>query len=212
MFDPWIEKILWRREWQPTLVFLPREYHGQRSLAGYSPWEHRELDMTEWLTHTLRWNPHSNLNSMKKSKGTDMWEYGYLRSGITALPLQTLPNSSSSRTLSNRLLSWISPQHIVSSLARTNFALFRKCCVAVLIVLVRILQQNRNNRMEKQNPRAFITRNCLMWFWRLQSESGHWRPWDADGLLPVWIWRPENQERRWCRFHSKYRQAQDRKS
>ena len=31
-----LEKIPWRREWQPTLV-LPREFHGQRSLAGYSP-------------------------------------------------------------------------------------------------------------------------------------------------------------------------------
>ena len=31
-------KIPWRKEWQPTLVFLPWEPHGQRSLAGYSPW------------------------------------------------------------------------------------------------------------------------------------------------------------------------------
>ena len=144
-----------------------------------------------------------------EKKGTDMWEYDYLRSRIIALPLQTLPISSSSLTLSNQLLSWISPQDIVSNLARTNFALFCNCCMAVLIVLVRILQQNRTNRMEKQNPRGFTTRNCLMWFSRLQSESGHWRPWNADGLLPVWIWRPENQEGRWCRFHSKYWQTQD---
>ena len=40
-------KIPWRRKWQCTLVFLPGESHGQRSLAGYSPWGHRELDMTE---------------------------------------------------------------------------------------------------------------------------------------------------------------------
>ena len=32
---------------QPTLVFLPGEFHGQRSLVGYSPWGHKELDMTE---------------------------------------------------------------------------------------------------------------------------------------------------------------------
>ena len=37
-FDPWVGKIPWRREWLPTLVFLPGEFHGQRSLAGYSPW------------------------------------------------------------------------------------------------------------------------------------------------------------------------------
>ena len=29
---------IWRRKWQPTLVFLPGEFHGQRTLAGYSPW------------------------------------------------------------------------------------------------------------------------------------------------------------------------------
>ena len=37
-FDPWVGKILWRREWQSTPVFLPGECHGQRSLAGHSPW------------------------------------------------------------------------------------------------------------------------------------------------------------------------------
>ena len=37
-FDPWVRKIPWRREWLPTPVFLPGKSHGQRSLAGYSPW------------------------------------------------------------------------------------------------------------------------------------------------------------------------------
>ena len=40
-FDPWIGKILWRRAWKPTPVFLPRESHGQSSLVGYNPWDHR---------------------------------------------------------------------------------------------------------------------------------------------------------------------------
>ena len=39
-----------RREWQPTPVFLPGESHRQRSMAGYSPWGHKELDTTERLT------------------------------------------------------------------------------------------------------------------------------------------------------------------
>jgi len=34
-WDPWIGKIPWRREWQPILVFLPGEFHGQKSLVGY---------------------------------------------------------------------------------------------------------------------------------------------------------------------------------
>ena len=35
------------RAWQPTPVFLPGQSHGQRSLVGYSPWCHKESDMTE---------------------------------------------------------------------------------------------------------------------------------------------------------------------
>ena len=42
-----------RRKWQPTPVFLPGEIHGQRNLAGYSPWGCRESDTTEQLTHML---------------------------------------------------------------------------------------------------------------------------------------------------------------
>ena len=48
--DPWVRKIPWRRKWQPSLVFLPGESHGQRSLAGYSPWGCEESDTTERLS------------------------------------------------------------------------------------------------------------------------------------------------------------------
>jgi len=40
----------WRRKWQPTPVFLPGEFHGQRSLMSYSPWSCKESDMTEQIT------------------------------------------------------------------------------------------------------------------------------------------------------------------
>ena len=42
-FDPWVGKVPWRRKWQPTSVFLPGKFHGQRSLAGYSPCGHKEI-------------------------------------------------------------------------------------------------------------------------------------------------------------------------
>ena len=49
-FDPWVKKISRRKEWLPTPVFLPGEFngqfHGQRSLAGYSPKGRKELDVT----------------------------------------------------------------------------------------------------------------------------------------------------------------------
>ena len=51
-FDPWVGKIPWRRKWQPTPVFLPGEFHGQKSLVGYNPWGCKELDTTEGLSLT----------------------------------------------------------------------------------------------------------------------------------------------------------------
>ena len=42
-----------RRAWQPTLGFLPGEFQGQRSLAGYSSWGHKESDTTEQLTFSV---------------------------------------------------------------------------------------------------------------------------------------------------------------
>ena len=48
-FDSWVGKIPLRREWQPTPVFLPGEFNGQKSLEGYSWWGCKELGMTEWL-------------------------------------------------------------------------------------------------------------------------------------------------------------------
>ena len=51
-FHPWVGKILWKRQWLPTPVFLPGEFHGQRSLAGYnySPWGCKESNVTERLS------------------------------------------------------------------------------------------------------------------------------------------------------------------
>ena len=49
-FSPWVRNVPWRRKWLPTPVFLPEESHGQRILAGHSPWDPKELDRTEQLT------------------------------------------------------------------------------------------------------------------------------------------------------------------
>jgi len=45
VFDPWVGKIPWKRGWLPIPVFWPGEFH--------SPWDHKELDMTEWLNSLL---------------------------------------------------------------------------------------------------------------------------------------------------------------
>jgi len=46
-FDPWVREIPWSGKWRTTPVFLPGQFHGQRGLVGYSPWGHKESDMTE---------------------------------------------------------------------------------------------------------------------------------------------------------------------
>ena len=48
-FDPWVEKTPWRRTQHPTLIFLPGELHGQRSLPGCSPRGHTESDTNEGI-------------------------------------------------------------------------------------------------------------------------------------------------------------------
>ena len=78
-FNPWAGKILWRRKWQPTLIFLPVESHGQRSLADYSPRGHNESDMTECAYHVCKLRHH--LDSLKhkemsqgvKAQGRQRW-------------------------------------------------------------------------------------------------------------------------------------------
>ena len=83
-FDPWAGKIPWRSKWQPTPVFPPAESHGQRSLAGYSPWGHKELDTTKWLTHMtlselnhLFKEPVSKYSHMLRSRvRTPIYKYG----------------------------------------------------------------------------------------------------------------------------------------
>ena len=48
--DPWVRMIPWRRAWQATAVFLPRESLGQRSLVGYSPWLSQSRTWLKWLS------------------------------------------------------------------------------------------------------------------------------------------------------------------
>ena len=61
MWETWVQKVPglgrfpWRREWQPTPIFLPGEFHGQRSLAGYCSLGHKELAMTEQLSTAHCW-------------------------------------------------------------------------------------------------------------------------------------------------------------
>ena len=69
-FEPWVGKIPWRKERQPIPVFLPRKFHGQRSLVDYNPWGCKESDITEHtcavfpMTYDLGMDQHLAANSL----------------------------------------------------------------------------------------------------------------------------------------------------
>ena len=63
-FNHWVRKIPWRRELQPASVFLPRKSHGQKRLAGYSPWGRKEWTwLNDW--HFFIWEESSLFGSWK---------------------------------------------------------------------------------------------------------------------------------------------------
>ena len=61
-FDPWVGKIPWRRAQQPTPWRMPGKSNGQRTLAAYSPWGHKELDTSE-VTQRVRTMCHETIPS-----------------------------------------------------------------------------------------------------------------------------------------------------
>lgn len=69
--NSWVGNTPWRRKWQPTRAFLPGNFHGQRSLAGYSPWSCKEWNMTVHA-HTVQGTKilHAAWCSKKKKKKT----------------------------------------------------------------------------------------------------------------------------------------------
>ena len=77
-FHPWVRKTPWSRKWQPTPVFLPGEFYGQRSLVGYSPWGCKESEMTEWL----------NMHSYVTCRPLCLYEF---KSNTNSVILQNVP-------------------------------------------------------------------------------------------------------------------------
>ena len=99
--NPWVGKIPWRREWLSTPVFLPGKSYGQRSLAGYSPWCHKELDTTEWLTYITCHSSKQGCHSHQRLQPSYMswWALRGLRKekntcSLAAIRLQQFPKVS----------------------------------------------------------------------------------------------------------------------
>ena len=72
-FDPFVGKIPWRSEWQPIPIFLPGKPRGPRSLAGYSPWGHKELDTTS-LFYFYFYKKRGNIDFLQTGKLSKVWK------------------------------------------------------------------------------------------------------------------------------------------
>ena len=92
-FNPWVRKIPWRRKRQPTPVFLPGKYHGQRSLVGYRPWGRKELDMTERLSVWMH-----NANGLQEAP--------YLRPAWVSRTRQKLQSCPATTNILQRTSPW----------------------------------------------------------------------------------------------------------
>ena len=77
----------WRREWQPTPVFLPGESHGQRSLVGYSPWGCKDSDTTEGLTLSLSAGNWESVKDFKQESDIIRFLFQRDSSDITSSPI-----------------------------------------------------------------------------------------------------------------------------
>ena len=88
-FDPWVGKISWRRKWQPTPVFLTGEFHGWRSLVGYSPWD---CTSRTWLSDfyfhlvslSLSWSMWDLIPDQGVNPGPLHWEHRVIAAGPPA--------------------------------------------------------------------------------------------------------------------------------
>ena len=123
----------WRRAWQPTPIFSPGKFHGQRSLAGYNPWGHKELDMTDLLSmHTrtqgctflgtdFKWK--NNIDVLKFARWSCAQSWGSL-AGIPPAPLTRVqffcPSTCSRSGETLRLCKWPGAQRTSTNLLSKN--------------------------------------------------------------------------------------------
>ena len=97
-FDSWVGKIPWRRKWQPITVFLPGKSHGQRSLAGYSPWVAR-VRHNSATKPPLEGNLHTNEQVLSFAKGAIFEMQGNLFQTCLFLIFQTTNPTTSQRCI-----------------------------------------------------------------------------------------------------------------
>ena len=136
---PWVRKIPWRRKEQPAPVFLPREFHGQRSLAGYSPWGGKESDTTD-RTCTRTDTHHLGiccipclLGSIILTAGTSLTSSGQ----DSGLPMQRVWVQSLAGELRSQTLYGVAKNVLEKSLKKILTTEFLQVCIMASVLLMR---------------------------------------------------------------------------
>ena len=141
-FDSCVSKILWRRKWQPTPVFLPGESHGQRSLVGYRPWGHKsQTRLSNYTTIMLLWRqlwPVDSLKGLKEPQGSTitLWELG---DAPSRMPFQGSPHFHLSPKTSPEDLLGSSPSlsYLKSSVRKVSLRIVWKRARVQRIVIIK---------------------------------------------------------------------------
>ena len=155
---PRFGKIPWRRKWLCTPVFLPGEFHGERSLMGYSPWGHKVSDTTDWLTLSL---------SMET-----VTDFIFLSSKITM-------NSDCSHEIKRRfLLGRNAMINLDSVLKNRGIMLLTKVHILKAMVFPVVMYGCENWTVKKAESRRI---NAFeLWCWRRLLRV----PWTGDPISP----------------------------
>ena len=74
-FDPWVQKISWRRRWQPTPAFFPGKSHRQRSLVGYSPWTRKNRTQLSVQAHNINYKCILGAERNRERIWTNSWRF-----------------------------------------------------------------------------------------------------------------------------------------
>ena len=158
-FDPWVGKTPWRRAWHPTPYSCLENPHGQRSLVGYSPWGHKESDVTEQLgTHTVEVHGHR-------------WMFSLIPGNLNAkfiFSLWVRCPQSRAKYLNNALCypqaQTLSPQTVKSSFFRSAFLKIRssKEQARLLTHLCRVwLLLQASGKEDSSRTSSYKTETCL---------------------------------------------------
>ena len=131
-FDPWVRKISWSRKWQPTPLFLPGKFHGQRSMAGYSPWgpkgSNTTLCLVSWSCPTL-WDPMvcsppgSSVHGIFQARMLEWVAISFSRG--SSWPRDQKPTYSMSHAL---LVDSLLTKPLGKTNSRSHILKFLKCC------------------------------------------------------------------------------------